>query len=296
MAISEAGLSELLLKSFLTIHPWDLIKDGLRQFRAQPLFSFPDAGGLEVSFDSAAKGSAVLEDVLTLIDEKTDPDRRLIVVFEEFQEIADLEPGAGQLLHAILQRTKNISCLFTGREESLMGAFFEDLKSPFFHFGALIRLGPIPYEDFYGFLVERLAEVRREKAGEDARRILELTKGHPLCTRQLASVFWDQCAREGSEASVENAADVILRSLSASYQVIWSRLNRTYRRILEVLSRGSRLQEIKEWPASTVYSAAARLKKDGLVVRDDDFELEDPFFALWIQRSMQEAAAGIPPA
>lgn len=297
MAMSDAGLAELLLKSFLAIHPWERFKDALKNFRVKPVFSYnPDTNGLEVSFDPAVKGGAALEDVLTQIDKKSDPVQRLIIVFDEFQEIASLEPGTDKLLRAVMQLQKNINYLFLGSEESMMTAIFEDIKSPFFHFGALMRLGRIPYEDFYSFLVERLAMVRRDKAGEDARQILKLTKCHPFYTQQLAAVFWDLSIRAKSQASVQSAADAILRSLSASYQVIWSRLNRTYRRILEVLSRGSRLQEIKELPASTVYSAAARLKKDGLVVRDDDFELEDPFFALWIQRSMQEAAAGIPPA
>ena len=49
-------------------------------------------------------------------------------------------------------------------------------------------------------------------------------------------------------------------------------------------------------PSSTLYSAVARLKKEGLLIKDEDFALEDPFFALWIRRSMQLAAVGLPPA
>lgn len=296
MAMSASGLAELLLKSFLAIHPWERFKDALKKFRVKPVFSYnPDTNGMDVSFDASAKGSTALEDVLTLIDEKSDAHDRLIVVLDEFQEIANLEPGTDKLLRAVMQLHKNINYLFLGSEESMMTAIFEDIKSPFFHFGALMHLGRIPYQDFYDFLTERLAVIRKEQAKEDARQILELTKCHPFYTQQLAAVFWDLSVRSENQASVLSAADAILRSLSASYMVLWSRLNRTNRRILEVLSRDAKLQEIKEFPSSTVYTAASRLKKEGIIIRDDDFALEDPFFALWIRRSKQQAAIGFSP-
>lgn len=53
-----------------------------------------------VSFDASAQGCTALEDVLTLINEKSDAHDRLIVVFDEFQEIANLDPGTDKLLRA----------------------------------------------------------------------------------------------------------------------------------------------------------------------------------------------------
>lgn len=298
MAMSSCGLAEMLLKSFLAIHPWERFKDALKKFRVKPVFSYnPDANNLEVSFDGAAKGSVALEDVLNLIDEKSDPENRLIVVLDEFQEIVNLEAGTDKLLRAVMQLHKNINYLFLGSEESMMTAIYKDVTSPFFHFGALMRLDRIPYEDFYVFLTQRLAVIRKENAQEDARQILELTKCHPFYTQQLAAVFWDLCMRtEKQQTTVQTAADAIVKGLSASYMVLWSRLNRTNRRVLEVLSRDAKLKDIKEYPSSTVYTAVARLKKDGVIIRDGDFTLEDPFFAFWIRRSMQNAAIGLSPA
>lgn len=195
-----------------------------------------------------------------------------------------------------MQLQKNINYLFPGSDEGMMTAIFEDIKSPFSHFGALMRLGRIPYEDFHAFLYDRLAVLRKDRPQEDASQILELTQCHPFYTQQLAAVFWDSCVRSADQAAVSSAADAVLRSPSPTYMVLWSRLNRTNRRILEVLSRGSKLQEIKDVPSSTLYSAVARLKKEGLLIKDEDFALKDPFFALWIRRSMQLAAVGLPPA
>lgn len=296
MAMSACGLAELLLKSFFAIHPWERFKDALRSFRARPTFSFnPETNGIEVSFEASAKGNAALEDVLNLLNNKSKANDRLIVVLDEFQEIAHLEPGTDKLLRGIMQLHTNINYLFLGSEESMMTSIFEDIKSPFFHFGALMHLGRIPYKDFLEFLQERLSKIRGDKAFENACEILELTKCHPFYTQQLAAVFWDLCTRNNTHPSVRMAADEILLNLSTSYFALWSRLNRTNRRVLEVLARGAKLQEIREYPTSTVYSAAARLKKDGLLLRETEYELEDPFFALWIRCSMQQAAIGLAP-
>lgn len=199
-----------------------------------------------VSFDASAQGCTALEDVLTLINEKSDAHDRLIVVFDEFQEIANLDPGTDKLLRAVMQLHKSLNYLFLGSEESMMTAIFEDIKSPFFHFGALMHLGKIPYQDFYDFLTERFAVIRKEQAAEDARQILDLTKCHPFYTQQLAAVFWDLC--------------------------VPPRIRRPF--------------QLLPTPA---------LKKDGIIVRDDDSALEDPFSALLIRRSKQQAAIGLSP-
>ena len=49
------------------------------------------------------------------------------------------------------------------------------------------------------------------------------------------------------------------------------------------IARGDKLQDIDAFPMSTVYSAVGRMKKDGLIVREEDYEFEDPFFGLWIR-------------
>lgn len=295
MAVSASALAELLLKSFLSVHPWERFKESLKRFRAKPTFTYNiETNGMEVSFDTSVKGTVALEDVLNLMDEKSDPQNRLIVVLDEFQEIVNLEAGTDKLLRGIMQLHKNINYLFLGSEESMMTAIFEDIKSPFFHFGALMRLSRIPYDDFQRFLVDRLKAIRGDKSDDEARTILELTKCHPFYTQQLAAVFWDLCERNAEQATVQRAAEEIIRGLSAAYMILWSKQNRTNRHILAVLSQGGKLQSIRDFPSSTVYAAVARMKKDGVIVRDEEFVLEDPFFALWIRQSMQQAAIGLP--
>ena len=294
MATTQAGLAALLLKAFLAIHPIGRLKDAFKSFRAKPVLTYNiDANTMEVSFDASVKGSAALEDVLNLMDAQSDPDDRLIVVLDGFEEITGFEPGTDKLLRAVMEKHANINCVFIGSDERV-AALFEDAGSPFFNFATLIRLSRNPQDVFARFLIQRLEPIRGARARDDAAEILELTKGHALFVQLLAAVFWERCRLEGERATVHGAGEAFLRGLSASYEVLWSRLNRTNRRILSVLARGGSLQDIGVLSTRTVYGAAARMRKDGLIVRDEEFALEDPFFALWIRQSMEQAAIGVP--
>ena len=103
MAMSSCCLAELLLKSFFAIHPWERFKDAIRSFRVRPTMTLnPETNGVEFSFEATAKGTVALEDALNLLNNKSDPENRLIVVLDEFQEIPRLEPGTDKLLRGII--------------------------------------------------------------------------------------------------------------------------------------------------------------------------------------------------
>ena len=283
-AACASDLARLLLNRFLEVHPWERIKDGLKRFRASPTFTYnPSTDKMEALFRSSEDGSLLLEDVLNLMNEKSDPGNRLIVILEEFQDIADYAPGTDKLLRAVMQMHENVNYVFLGSGESKMRALFEDIRSPFFRFGALMHLGRIPYDDFCRFLSERLAPLCGSRSEEFARQILDLSKCQPFYTQQLAAGFWDLYERIGKKAAVQSAAEAIIRSVSPGYAFLWTKLSMPRRIALQYMARGDKLQDIDAFPMSTVYSAVGRMKKDGLIVREEDYEFEDPFFGLWIR-------------
>ena len=57
--------------------------------------------------------------------------------------------GLDRQLRAIIQHHKNVNYAFLGSMESMMRDIFEKKNSAFYHFGQLITLDKIPYDDFY---------------------------------------------------------------------------------------------------------------------------------------------------
>ena len=185
-----------------------------------------------------------------------------------------------------MQEQKHINYILLGSQESKMTEIFERKKSPFYHFGQLMRLGKLPRNDFHHYLSERLKGCFAEKCDELADRILDYTDCHPYYSQQLAFNVWHiGTLQPEKEDAIKEAINTIVIIHGLDYERLWMNLSRTNKWILQRLASKSVLQT-GEYPTSTIYSALKRLQKDGYVIYSDRYELEDPFFKEWILRGM----------
>lgn len=282
---SVSDLSAKLLREFFKVHPMERIRHLIAHFRIVPMISTnPVTGAMDVSFQSGAPEEVLLEDVLNLLERAHSEKDRLIVVLDEFQEIKDISSGLDRQLRSIMQEQKHINYILLGSQESMMTDIFENKKSPFYHFGELMRLGKLPRQDFYDYLVERLSAVFPESCKVLADRILNFTECHPYYSQQLAANVWQIGVLQPKSVDVLQAAvDHIVVSHALDYERLWMGFKRTNRWILQRLAYGKTLQD-GEHRTSTIYSALKRLQKDGYAIYSDHYELEDPFFKQWILR------------
>ena len=285
--VSVSDFSAKLLKEFFKNHPFAHFRHLISHFRVIPTLSTnPLTGAIDVSFHPGADRSLLLEDVFTLLEKSHSETNRLIVVLDEFQEIMDIDEHMDRQLRAIMQEHKNINYILLGSQESLMADIFENKKSPFYHFGELMRLKKIPRSDFFRYLYERLESCFPDTCGELANQILDYTDCHPYYSQQLAANIWQVgILKMKGEPPFQAAISHIVSSHSLDYERLWMNLKRTNRWILRQLAKGEPLQ-VGEYRTSTIYSALKRLQKDGYVIYTDRYELEDPFFKQWILESV----------
>ena len=283
-ATSVSDLSAKLLKEFFKVHPLEPVRHLITHFRVIPMISTnPLTGSIDVSFQPGVDGVMLIEDVLTLIEKAHSEQDRMIVVLDEFQEIRDLAPNLDKQLRSIMQKQKNINYILLGSQESMMTDIFENKKSPFYHFGELMRLAKLPRDDFHQYLSDRLAGCYAKNHKELADSILDYTNCHPYYTQQLAANVWQiGVLQPATTDPVQKAIDHIVTTHGLDYERLWMNFNRTNKWILQRLVSEKPLQS-GEYRTSTIYSALKRLQKDGYVIYSDHYELEDPFFKEWIQ-------------
>ena len=283
---SVSDLSAKLLREFFKVHPLERVRHLITHFRVIPTISTnPITGSMDVSFQPGVEGTVLLEDVLTLIEKAHSEKDRLIVVLDEFQEILDLAPNLDRQMRSIMQNQRNINYLLLGSQESMMTEIFEKKKSPFYHFGEMMRLGKLPYDDFHHYISERLASCFTDCCDDLSKKILEYTSCHPYYSQQLASNVWQVgVLQPDTEDPFKAAIDHIVTTHGLDYERLWMNFNRTNKWIMQRLSYGLSLQT-GENRTSTIYSALKRLQKDGYVIYTDRYEMEDPFFREWIMVS-----------
>ena len=280
---SVSDLSAKLLREFFKIHPLERVRHLITHFRIIPTISTnPVTGSMDVAFQPGVDAAVLLEDVMKLIEKAHSKDDRLIVVLDEFQEIKDIAPRLDRQLRAVMQQQEHVNYILLGSQESMMTDIFENKKSPFYHFGELMRLGKLPREDFHRYLEERLSAVFSDKCSDLADQILDYTGCHPCYSQQLAANVWQVgVLQPETEDVVKVAVDHIVTAHALDYERLWMGFNRTKRWILQRLATNSSVLS-GEHRTSTVYSALKRLQKDGYVIYSDRYELEDPFYKQWI--------------
>ena len=282
--VSVEDLAAKLLKEIFKQYPWEKVKHLMSHFRIVPTISTnPVTESIDVSFQPSVDTNVLLEDAMTMLEKVSTPEHPLIVILDEFQEIVNIGKGLDKQLRAIMQMQKGLNYIILGSQESMMTEIFERKKSPFYHFGSLMRLDKIPHDDFAEYLTVRLQPVLSEAASGVSEEILQLTNCHPYYTQQLASQVWELANYEGiKERIVQTAVKRLTNIHDLDFERLWIGFNQMDKRVMLSLCEGKNPLQNRLLPTSTTYSAIKRLMKMGYAIKLENYEVEDPFFRQWI--------------
>jgi len=294
---SPSDLAAQLLKRIYRVYSTQKLKQFIKQFRVIPTLSVnPVTGGVDLSFQPGSPQLPVIEDVLNLIEKISNPEKKIVVIFDEFQEAAGLDPGLMKQLRSIMQHHRNINYIFLGSQESLIRDIFEKKKSSFYHFGMIMPLGKIPENEFMEFLIEGLKGISKQPE-TIAKEIISTTTCHPYYTQQLAYVVWDKISQSYGEAEiVRDAVGDLIRMHEMDYERIWNNFNKTDKKLLIGLS-STELSPLSEafyrqvdiGAPSTAFSSIRRLAANGYITRPGNkYEIDDPFFRIWLKQRRDE--------
>lgn len=284
MAVSVENLASLLLKEIFKLRPFEKVKHLMTHFRVIPTISTnPFSDAVDVSFQPSLDTTAILEDAFALLEKVSSSTKRIITVFDEFQEIMGIEKGLDKRLRAIMQEQQNINYIFLGSQESMMTQIFERKKSPFYHFGMLMHLDKIPYDDFMQYITQRLPLKDDTQAKDIAKDILNTTLCHPYFTQQLASQVWEILTySDVKEDIVKEAVEQLTIIHDLDFERLWMNFNKTDKYILLNLAHKKQPSSTRSLPTSTIYSSVKRLMQMGYIIKTNEYEIEDPFFRNWL--------------
>lgn len=283
--LSVDDFAAQLLRALFKLFPIEKIRHAMSHFRIAPILSTNAiTGAMEISFQPMANSAVLLEDAMSLVDNVTSPEKRLIIVLDEFQEVIKIQKGFDRQLRSLMQHQKNLNYILLGSQESMMEAIFEKKKSPFYHFGQVIRLSKIPYDDFLSYITERLPDNSKATAEE----ILQFTSCHPYYTQQLSSQVWEMIQyHKVKDGVVPKSIDALVSMHDLDYERLWQNLNRTDRYTLRQLTENKSPMQNRKQATSTSYSSLLRMMKSGLIVKNTNYEIDDPFFRQWIEKNAQ---------
>lgn len=303
-------LAKLAEKLAHTIHQdlastRDKAVDRLRIFaslRVRPTVNVdPDSGRLSFGFDAEQRTEdlhATLERLLALPGEiGAERNRRVAIVFDEFQDVVDIDPALPRLIRAVFQEQPEVAHVYLGSRRHMMLRLFSDENEPFWRSAKPIELDVISPDLFATFIAERFQQTGRQVANDAVAAILAITRGHPYATQELCYFLWQAtpARRTATREHVDDALEGVLRSENAHFTTVWDHASAQQRLLLQALAEEpgrvltNDYRRRRELPAaSTVQSAVSALERDELVVNErGNVSIVEPFLAEWIRREQQ---------
>ena len=280
--------------------------DLFRGLRVRPTMEVDSDGTLRFTFQPAKRKADIddtIERLLELLGElAAERKRRVVIIFDEFQEIVALDPKFPNLMRAVFQAQPEVSHVYLGSKRHVLERIFNDRNEPFWRSAKQLEIGTIAPAKFAPFIRDRFLASGRGLADEALDRLLEITGGHPYGTQELAYFVWELVppGGEASAADVEEALVRVLRSEHNHFVQLWDEAPHPQRLLMFALAReptgspySAGYHERHELPANpTLQTALAGLIRKEIAGRNaaNDYQVIEPFFAEWLQREQRDYA------
>lgn len=269
--------------------------------RLQPTITYsPTEGRYSFSFTAVARDEPDIDETLERLFElpaqlAAEQGKGVVLYFDEFQEITEIDKDLPRMMRAVFQEQPDVSHVYAGSKRNMMNRLFNDKNEPFYQSAKVMEIGRIPDELFGEFIKERFDATDRGVSDATIDGLLAVTQGHPYATQKLASALWEEVPMgfSASVSDLDRALDLVLRSESARFTLLWDTVARTQRQLLQALAiEPGHVQSARYVArhglssASTTQKAAQALVAAELIAKrvDGMHAIVEPFLAEWITR------------
>lgn len=214
----------------------------------------------------------------------------LIVVFDEFSGVANVDHAAGILRTELQHHYRDLGIVFAGSEPSTMRMLFSDQAQPFFAQADLIEIGPLTDREVAEIVTSGFERTDRV-AGEATDRIIRFARGHPQRAMQLADAVWRR-TEPGATADLEaweQALAAVRTSVDSGTERLYALLTKGQQKTLRAIIGGGSPYGASagalDLAPGTATGALRRLVDLGyLITTDGKYLVVDPLLADWIRR------------
>lgn len=254
---------------------------------------------IEFSYDRSEDKTPLIDDLLQTVNAVAEKQkRRAVVVFDEFQEIANWDDGeVERQMRTHFQMHRDVAYVFMGSKQHLMTELFRNRNRPFYRFGKHFPLGKIPEEKFATFILDKFRAGGFDIAPDAVERILKRTEAHPYYTELLCSILWDRhtATKHIAPEDVDRDVDEVIKREAHAYHELWDRLTSRSRQLLEALTVDPSPQIYSRefltrhnlGSPSAIQRAVKHLEAEEIIERENaGYMFTDIFFRLWINRRL----------
>ncbi len=224
--------------------------------------------------------------------------RNFVVVFDEFQEILNLDgERIEKLMRACFQHHHKVAYLFAGSKRHLIYSMVSDPNRAFYKLGDIMNLQKIETAEMMVFLKKQFSKGHIKIKENILDYILEVSENVPYNVQYLCHHLWNWCleAKIIEKEDIIKVVDNIIAEQSANYIVLWDGLSLHQRLFLKaickfqnkpIFSKDFIVENDLGTPGS-IQKSITLLKKKNIIDADGkEIRFNDIFFKEWIRKKI----------
>ena len=235
-----------------------------------------------------------LEEIFTYLE---NADKPCIVAFDEFQQIANYpEKNIEALLRTHVQQASNTHFIFAGSEYHIMQKMFMSSARPFYNSADTLELKAIDIDIYTKFVIRLMKGGNRTIAPQLVKTVYQLYRGNTYAMQKTFNELYS-ITDEGINVTIDmviTAINNVIDSKEPMFREQLSNIPDKHKPLLYTIAQEGEAERItsakfvkdhKLASASAVQYAAAQLLSKGVITKlAGKYAINDPFFALWINR------------
>lgn len=263
----------------------------------KPKMSFDESGNPEFGIDFLEDevSAQTISDLLDLPEKMAEKGQKVVVIFDEFQEITKFSKyGLEGLLRSKIQQQQT-TYMFLGSKTHLLNEMFSNKKRPFYNSAMVMQIGPLPMEDTIQFLQEKFSKFDITISKECCSYIVEKATNIPYYIQLLAAEVWQSVIVGKDDITRQIIEDCCLRVVNLKkdyYSELFDKHSEGQKNVLLALCKSGNniysagyIQKNRLKAVSSVQKSIMVLMDSGIVDKEDDeFFISDPFFKLYMEQ------------
>ncbi len=260
---------------------------------------------LNLSIDSATGGTSVspsfeavdektvLEELMNILS-KYSQKRRLVIAFDEFQEVAGYtEDGFEKRLRSFIQQHSNICYIFSGSQQHLITEMFNSNKRAFYKLAESFPLEKIETKYYIPWVKNLFSQKNVHLPVEQIEEIVARFENHPMYIQNFLFHLWEEPGKKGFSPEIINKVEnTIIEKRSLEHTVLWETLSINQKKTLKLillnngynLFNAGSLKSVNLKTGSLVTKALSSLKKKEIIVKNGNYQIQDIVFKKWLQK------------
>ncbi len=259
---------------------------------ARPVVYHADSGLAVMFFSERQRSSSELLDrALGLADELAVADRkRTVVAYDEFPRLDEISPKVFDHIRAKLQHAnRNTSYAFLGSEVGMLRELFTRRRL-LFRLASQVEIAPPTAQEWVAYIERRFRVWGFALAPGEARRLVDLSGGHPrdlmeLCARLLTI----RSSGSSSPADIDASLEQTQNGLAVAFDETWKSLDSPRGTRITALRIASGVPVWPGRPRRTVQRTLERLEREGLIrkVGRGEYEFTETLFGRFVRERVQ---------